>query len=137
MSSKPQLIMQIATFQTQMFKRVDQFLSPHGISFSELMVLSHLANAPNRTLRRIDLANQTGLTASGVTRLLNPMEKTGLVQKEQNPRDARVSLVRLSAAGERIYNEAMVSFTDCADSILKPLGSSQIATLSKLMQVLN
>lgn len=50
-------------------------------------------------MRRIDLADSVGLSPSAVTRLLAPMEKPGLVEKEANPRDARVSLVKLSTAG--------------------------------------
>ena len=81
------------------------------------------------TMRRIDLAERIGLSASGVTRLVNPMEKNHLVEKEINPRDARVSLVHLS--------KAKVSFEQSADAILKPLSNKQVTTLFELTNTLS
>lgn len=113
-------------------KKIDQNLSVHGISFTEFLVLHHLHGAPNMTMRRIDLAECIGLSASGITRLVNPMQKNHLVQKEANTRDARVSLVQLSETGEELYGYAMVSFEQCSDDLLKALSKKQIASLLKL-----
>lgn len=127
------VIISLALLQANLLKQIDNQLSLHGISFSEFLVMHHLNNAPNKQMRRVDLADNIGLSASGVTRLLNPMEKIKLVQKEINPRDARVSLVKLSEVGEQIYSEAAVSFELSADNILKPLNANQISNLSKLI----
>ena len=78
-----------------------------GLGFSEFTILVHLNNAKNHQMRRIDLADKLGLTASGITRLLLPMEKIGLVTKEKEPRDARVSLVKLTDSGRRNLSESM------------------------------
>ena len=131
-----QIVIALALLQTKILKRIDSQLSIHGISFSEFLIMYHLNSAQHKTMRRIDLAESVGLTASGITRLLNPMEKIKLVQKEVSPRDARVSLVKLSEAGELIYSEAKVSFEQSADSVLNPLNSKQIETLSTLAQSL-
>jgi len=132
MSQKQELIISLAMLQSRLLKRVDQHLSVHGISFSEFLVMHHLHGAPNMTMRRIDLAECIGLSASGVTRLVNPMEKHHLVQKEVNVRDARVSLVQLSETGEELYNYAQVSLEQCADYLLKSLGNKQTTKLLKL-----
>jgi DNA-binding MarR family transcriptional regulator len=87
-------------------------------------------------MRRIDLAESVGLSASGVTRLVNPMEKNHLVQKKSNPRDARVSLVELSETGANLFKDAWSSFQLIADSILKPLNDKQTETLSVLIDKL-
>lgn len=136
MKKNSELIISLALLQTKILKRIDNQLSLHGISFSEFMVLYHLNRAPQKTMRRIELAENIGLSASGVTRLLNPMEKIKLVQKELNPRDARVSLVKLSGTGEQILNDAMISFDQSTDLILKPLNSKQSANLSELTRAL-
>jgi DNA-binding MarR family transcriptional regulator len=133
---KGQLLISLALLQAKHLKQIDKQLSLHGISFSEFLVMHYLNNSPNKTTRRIDLAEKVCLSASGVTRLLNPMEKIKLVQKETNPRDARVSLVKLSEVGEQVYNDAVVSFEHCADSILKPLNVEQLANLSELTNAL-
>ena len=132
MSQKEELIISISKLQSQLAKRVDQHLSVHGISFSEFLVLHHLHDAPNKTMRRIDLAESVGLSASGITRLVNPMQKNHLVQKETNARDARVSLVQLSETGEELYRYAKISFEQSAEYILTSLSKKQITTLLTL-----
>jgi hypothetical protein len=70
-------------------RRLDNVLSGlHGLSFGDFMILYHLGRAPGKRLRRIDLAERLGLTASGVTRSLLPLEKLGLVTRQPDPRDA-------------------------------------------------
>lgn len=137
MSDKTEFIIKFTTLQTNMLKTIDRHLSQHGISYSEFLVLYHLNSAPKNTMRRIDLADQIGMSASGVTRLLNPMEKNRLVQKEQNARDARVSLIKLSKSGERVYKIALESFEDSADIVLKPVNEKQLTKLSELVGLLS
>ncbi|MCB2210993.1 MarR family transcriptional regulator [bacterium] len=133
MSQNKDLLLRLSSLHAQLLKRVNGSLSVHGISLSEIAVLDLLDQAPNQTLRRIDLADQTGLTASGITRLLNPMEKIGLVAKEEHPRDARVSLVKLTDAGARILSEANETLAASAERLFAPLGDDGKATLSDLL----
>jgi len=116
----------------KLVKRVEGQLDIHGISFTEYMILRHLYEAPRNTLRRIELAENVGISASGVTRLLAPMEKNKLVEKEANLRDARVSLVKLTKTGQRVFKEASVSFEHSAEFLTERLSSSQLNTLVEL-----
>lgn len=78
-----------------------------GLGFNEFVILFHLDQAPDKKIRRIDLAEKMGLTASGVTRILAPMEKIGLIKKETAPRDARVSYVAITSSGQRNLSETL------------------------------
>lgn len=120
-------VMNLWTINTITSKRIDGWLGAvHGIGFTEYMALFHLKNAHNKTMRRIDLAQKIGVTASGITRLISPMEKIGLVVKETNPRDARVSLVKLSSTGETILTDATTSFEETSKNILKDIEVKKI-----------
>src|SRR6185295_1624837 len=81
----------------------------HGIGFADFAILLQLHRAPERQLRRVDLAEQLGLTASAVTRALIPLEKIGLVSRKADPNDARVSYATMTAAGRRVLEEALES----------------------------
>ena len=105
----------------------------HGIGLTEYMILHQLAQAPTQTARRIDLANAIQRTASGVTRLLKPMEKIGLVEKELNPRDARVSLVKLSKAGANIYRDASKTVEQQSNHILRRINASDLKVMATLL----
>lgn len=117
---------------TKLSKNADNQLSIHGLSFTEYMIMHNLNNAPLKSMRRIDLAECVGITPSGVTRLLAPMEKIGILKKELNPRDARVSLVKLTTTGESLYRDACVSFDDFAQSKVAALSKKQLETLIEL-----
>lgn len=135
-SASTQLLISLSSLQAQVSKKVDAQLSVHGISMTEFIVLYHLKKASNCTMRRIDLADCVGLTASGVTRLLLPMEKLNWIEKESNPRDARVSLVKLSETGASLFQDASASFENAAAVITRALDQTQTLALQTLLNAL-
>jgi DNA-binding MarR family transcriptional regulator len=133
LNSSVALLFQSASLWSQLIKRADSQLSVHGISFTEFSILHCLAQAPLQQLSRIELANTVGLSASGVTRLLLPLEKIHLVEKAQIARDARVSLVKLTSTGMQIYQDALPTLSYCAEQFTSPLTSRQQEQLSDLL----
>lgn len=88
--------------QSAMVKRFDASLGGlHGVSLSDFTMLLHLSQAPGGRMRRVDLAEALGLTASGVTRGLAPLERIGLVSRETAARDARVAYAALTPTGRQ------------------------------------
>jgi DNA-binding MarR family transcriptional regulator len=128
-----QLLLDLVAAQSRVQKRADHHLFLHGISFSEFMVMRALDVAPGKSLRRIDLAEKVNLTASGITRLIAPMEKNNLVSKQANARDARVSLVRLSNVGAEILNDATASFKLATQAVFEDLTQADLDGLAKTM----
>jgi DNA-binding MarR family transcriptional regulator len=78
----------------------------HGLTLNDFDVLAQLYFAPERALRRIDLARQVLLTASGITRLLGGLERAGWVEKGTCESDARVTYAVLTDEGARKFEEA-------------------------------
>ncbi|GAB5379983.1 MAG: hypothetical protein Alis3KO_15270 [Aliiglaciecola sp.] len=117
-------------------KRLDRCLSLHGISFNEFLALHFLSEAHLNTLNRTEIAEYLGITASGATRLLNPMDKNHLVEKQSNPRDARVSLVKLTETGKQVYKDAFTSFQHSAESMLPEARQYQIETVLSFLNKL-
>ena len=81
----------------------------HELTLSDFDVLVQLYYAEGRRMRRIDLARSVLLTASGITRLLDGLESSGLVGKERCDSDARVTYAVLTDAGVRKIEEARES----------------------------
>lgn len=121
-----------AILAAKLARKAGNRLSVHGISLTEYLVMDYLCQCPQE-VSRIELAEYLGMSASGVTRLLLPMEKNGVVEKVQNPRDARQSLVRLSKAGKSLYKDARVSFTHIAEELTSGVSEAQ---LSKALELL-
>jgi DNA-binding MarR family transcriptional regulator len=129
-----QLVLGLINLNSKVQRKIGGALSAHGLGVSEYLVLSQLFESANHTMRRVDLAEKVGLTASGVTRLLNPMEKVGLVEKVSSSRDARVSLVKLTSAGRRVFEEAEVTINHAAESLMAVLNAKQQKDFGKLIQ---
>jgi DNA-binding MarR family transcriptional regulator len=99
--------LRLARAASSLTRRFDSALgNHHGISFADYQLLRHLARAPEGRLRRVDLADRLGVTASGVTRSLLPLEKIGLVGRQSDPRDARVGYAVITAAGAELVANA-------------------------------
>ena len=133
---KLEFIMKLSNVYTLLLTSNNRRLSTHGISFSEYMVLYELSKAPNHTMRRVDLAKCVGLSASGITRIINPMEKIKLVEKESNPRDARVSLVKLSEVGYQVQQEAQASLEENATTIFEGINTDNFHEVFELFKSL-
>lgn len=128
------LFIAISSVNNQVSKRLDRNLGAvHGIGVSDFRVMHQLDLAPGNTLSRIELAESIGLTASGITRLLNPIEKIGLVEKLPNERDARVSLVKLNKVGKQRFDEALESFSEVMQRSLDKLTKSEQKKLAELL----
>jgi DNA-binding MarR family transcriptional regulator len=78
----------------------------HGLTLSDYDVLVQLYFAPDRRLRRVDLARTVILTASGITRLLDGLERSGWVAKARCDSDARVTYAVLTETGVAKFEEA-------------------------------
>ena len=100
-----EFIMEIARTQAILSRRFDRGLG--GLGLNEFTILYTLAAAYEEKMRRIDLAEKIGLTASGVTRLLLPMEKIGLVKSGKSEGDARARYVMIAPGGKRKLDEAI------------------------------
>ena len=81
----------------------------HGLTMSDFDVLIQLYHAPEHSMRRIDIARQVLLTASGITRLLDGLERCGVVAKKSCESDARVSYAVLTEEGLRKVEAARQS----------------------------
>lgn len=136
-NAKTAIIIQNALVAARLAKKVSGPLSLHGLSLSEFLVLGHLDAAANQTVSRIQLADYLGMSASGITRLIAPMEKNRLIEKQSNPRDARQSLVKISTTGQRVYHEATVSFNDFTDHMFMAFSQVQLEKLMEFLDKMN
>jgi DNA-binding MarR family transcriptional regulator len=74
-------------------------LAEHELSQIEFEVLLRLARSPGQSLRMTDLSAQTTLSTSGVTRVVDRMERDGLVCRRACSSDRRISYTVITEAG--------------------------------------
>jgi DNA-binding MarR family transcriptional regulator len=131
-NSSLRLLMNLTKVQSLISRRFDR-LSMHGIGFNDFTILYLLSKAEGEKMRRIDLADKIGLSASGVTRMLLPLEKIGLITREAHERDARVSYVVLTNTGKLVFEEAKETAGAVAKEILPTEKVKNAALLTNLL----
>ena len=104
----------------------------HGLGLSELAALHQLAEAPQGRSRRVDLARALALTPSGVTRLLAPLERRGIVARELDGNDARATFAVLTKSGKSLVRDAAATATSIAETILGSLPKADRAAFARL-----
>ena len=109
-------------------------LSRHGLTVNDYEVLLLLARAPQRRLRRVDLSESLLLTASGITRLLEGLERLGYVAKAGCPSDGRVVYAELTDDGlERLREASGAHLADLETQFRPRFSSDELGLLSRLL----
>jgi DNA-binding MarR family transcriptional regulator len=94
-----------------------ELAAEHGMTTRDYEVLLYLAQAEGRRLPMSALSEQTMLTRSGITRLVDGLVAAGLTERVACPNDARVSYAQLTEIG---YDK------------LRSAGCSHVASIRRL-----
>jgi DNA-binding MarR family transcriptional regulator len=114
-------------------------MRPSGLTRAQFPMLGYLEAAG--PLPRSDVAARLYMERTTLTRNLKPLEDAGLVERPQDPQDARVRLVAITPLGRRKLREARRYWRRAQERVLKLYGAeqwlaleSQLRTLRRLVQ---
>jgi DNA-binding MarR family transcriptional regulator len=98
-------------------------------------VLLQVSKAPGQRLRPVEIARAVLLTRSGITRLLQGLERAGLVERVDCPDDARGFLVALTPAGLELVRRARETHLEgVAELFSDRYSDDEHETLSRLLE---
>lgn len=83
--------------------------SDHGLPLSSYEVLMFLSDAPGHAMRMHDLADAVILSRSGLTRLVDRLEREGWLERKKCGDDARGAFAVLTEAGAEKVHAARTS----------------------------
>jgi DNA-binding MarR family transcriptional regulator len=102
----------------------------------EYGVLYALASARNG-LRMTELCDDVLLTQAGISRLVARLERRGLVERSNDPHDARAYRIRLTAAGTETQRRlGRAHARQVTEAMTRALDADQLATLLELSTAL-
>lgn len=112
-----------------------QLVAEHGLTINDYEALLRLARADGGRMRRVDLAGELLLTASGVTRLLEGLEAAELVERAACPDDRRVHWAVLTDAGRARLEAASRSHVAAIEDLLgSRLSGEELVRLGELLR---
>lgn len=95
--------------------KMSRVFAEQGLFGMDFDALIRLARSPGQRLRMTDLAAQTSLSPSGVTRLVDRLEGEGLIRREASSSDRRASFAVLTDAGRQRLKNVLPPLLDNID----------------------
>lgn len=106
-----------------------------GISITEWRVLAVLGRYPELSANGV--AERTAMDKVAVSRAVARLLKTGMIERETHDSDRRRSVLRLSAAGYRIYDQVAPMALDYERRLLAGFSEAERTTLARLIDRLD
>jgi DNA-binding MarR family transcriptional regulator len=122
-----------------LLRRLGQDLQTHHkIGLASYDVLVQLAEAPGNRLRMSELAEAVLLSRSGLTRLVDRLQREGLVERQPDPGDARGLFTVLTTEGRNALRDAaVVHLAGVSELVLERLTDDELRQLQDLMTKLD
>ncbi len=107
----------------------------HGLALTSYEVLARIDGAPGRRMRMRELAASVLLSRSGITRLVDRLERDGLVAREDCAADARGAFAVLTNAGARLLAEARGTHVEgVRRHFIARFSQAELAALDSLLE---
>src|SRR5690242_9344831 len=105
---------------------VDRAVAPYGITHAQYSVLASLYGLSRGGARpsQRELADVTGLEPIYISKLARALERAGLVERRDHPRDPRAVELHLTGEGERVARQAIGTVRQLQDELAAPLGGT-------------
>jgi DNA-binding MarR family transcriptional regulator len=116
-----------------MVPALERDLLPFGLTMGDYEVLVRLSEADDQQMRMCDLATVLQLSPSGLTRRLDGLVTTGLVERVASPADRRVMFAAMTDAGRAKLAEAAPDHVaSVRDRFFKGLTRDQIRAIGEI-----
>ena len=104
-----------------------------GLGLSDHMVLGTLRDAPDGRMRMKDLADASGVSVSGVTRIMIRLDGAGLTARVRSEPDARGAVAVLTPAGAELFEQACeIHLASVRRHIFDQLGDIDLVALTSV-----
>jgi DNA-binding MarR family transcriptional regulator len=122
----------------ELTKELDaQLAREHNLPLSSYEVLLYLADAPDGRMRMAELAESVLLSRSGLTRLVDRLEREGLLKRERCESDARGYFAEITPKGRRLFDTARRTHLDGVRALfLSRFSREELRALGALWQKL-
>lgn len=112
-----------------------ELIREHGLPLSSYEVLMFLTDAPGGRMRMSELADGVLLSRSGLTRLVDRMEREGLLRRERCDDDARGYHALITDKGRAVCRRARRTHLDgVRERFLDRLSSEELRALAEVWE---
>jgi DNA-binding MarR family transcriptional regulator len=121
----------------QAHQRLEEMCRRHGITHAQYNVLRILRGVYPEGHPRFEITNRLIRRAPDVTRLLDRLERQGLIEREWDRGNRRQSIARITDRGLSLLQAIEPELRTLHDDILGPLTREQVESLAAALDQLN
>ena len=109
-------------------------LKPHGITDTQYNVLRILRGAGSHPLPCSEIGERLISQVPDITRLLDRMERNGLIRRDRDLKDRRIVLSRITPAGLAKLKELTGILDRCVETMLEHLSRKELFQMISLLE---
>jgi DNA-binding MarR family transcriptional regulator len=128
------LLYQVAGIYSVVEKRISDYLRPYNLNpsqFNALMVIKHIGK--ENGLSQVDISERLILSPSNMTRLLDKLNKDGLIERVAFIKDRRINKVRITEKGATLLDEIWPGYEQIAIDLTAGLSNNEQGSIIDLM----
>lgn len=136
LSALPPLV-RLGRLSLLMAEHQKNVLKPFDLTPSEYSILGSLRRAGGvRLLKPGDLYNVVGCSPGGLTKMIDRLEKRGLVRRAADADDGRCAPLRLTAKGTALEKAALEAYVESADELMDALPKAELSRVDAALALL-
>lgn len=116
-------------------RRFAKLIEPHGISGQQYNVL-RILRGTGEPMPTLDIAERMIEEAPGITRLLDRLERKGLVKRERCATDRRQVMVEITRKGSSLLEQLDGPIGAADDAALGKISSADLKTLIRILDAI-
>ena len=129
-----QIIYSLALIYNMVYDGMASFFQQHDLTpgkFNILMVIKH--QGKDQGIPQVEIGKHLILTPSNMTKLIDKLEKDGLVVRSALKGDRRVNITKVTKKGSDLLDRVWESYNDKLLALTSDLNKEDQRTLSKLL----
>jgi DNA-binding MarR family transcriptional regulator len=134
-AARPDLAAMVARLGRALIELERPILAAHDLPMWGYVVLTALLDEPMRT--QAALAKAIGADKTRIITVLDGLQERGLIERDPDPADRRVRLLRLTAAGSRLHAKVQSAIREREEALLGELPAADRAAFLRTLQRLD
>jgi DNA-binding MarR family transcriptional regulator len=125
----------IALVYAALFNRISTYLDQYALTpakMNALMIIKH--QGKDKGISQIDIGKRLMVTASNMTRVLDKMEKEGLINRSAQAGDRRVKIIKVTSKGSKLMDQVWPGYEKLVKSLAGTISVSDQKETAQLLR---
>lgn len=127
-------ILNILYTATMLNKASYVYFRKYGVTDAQFNVLIQLQYGKREGLSQVDLGKRLVVNKSDMTGIIDRLEKAGLVERENHPKDRRVNIIKITRKGRDMINKIEPGYFIGVKKLMSGISKNDMKTVMKNME---